>query len=104
PRCGRQHLAELGRRAVEVAELLQIDLAERSPGQHFGVPALSRRPAQDPDGLLRVRSPQFKRGLPDVIDDAHVATVSTIPKWGVQGGARSPLVEAAEPPDLEGNG
>ena len=67
----RQHLAELGLGAVEVAKLLEVDLPERPAGQHLGLASQRRRPAQHAHGLLRIGQAQLEGRLPDVIQDAH---------------------------------
>ena len=53
------------------------------------------KPRQHPEP--RQDRPQREENPPRLARDTHAQAK----KWGVQGGARSPLVEAAQLPDLE---
>src|SRR4051812_18416423 len=52
--------------AVQIPKLGQVDLAQRSPGEHLGPSARRRCPAQDADGRLRIARAQLERGAPDL--------------------------------------
>jgi len=64
-------------RPVEIAELVEIDLAERPPGQHLRFSALLRGPPQDADGLLRIGLPELERGVANVVENAHASRVDS---------------------------
>jgi len=72
-----QHPAELVLRAIEIAELVEIDLAERPPRQHLGFAALLGGPPQDADRFLRIGLPQLERGASDVVENAHAPRVDS---------------------------
>ena len=58
--------------AVEIAELLQVDLAQSTACQDLGSATLGRRAAEHADGFVRVRQAELERSASDVREHAGV--------------------------------
>src|SRR5258708_4885435 len=67
-----QHAAELVLGAVQIAELLQIDLAQRAARQHLRLATLRGRLAQPAHGLLRIGGAQLEGRASNVVNGFHV--------------------------------
>src|SRR5207245_10124794 len=63
--------AKLVLRAVQIAELIEVDLSQSPPGQHLRLASLLGGAAQEADRLLRIGLAQLERGASDVVQNSH---------------------------------
>src|SRR5207249_3843901 len=89
---------ETGEKAFQLGQRMEErSIRERAVERFVGAPQPEGEEEPRQDAEPRQDRTQRKQHPPRLARDTHAQAK----KWGVQGGARSPLVEAAQLPDLE---